>query len=36
MKEVEKGTMEGVRNFIEVDNHCVLEVGHLKEGYKVF
>ena len=24
--------MEGLRNFIEVDNHCALEVGHLKEG----
>ena len=27
-----KGIMEGLRNFIEVDNHCALDVGHLKEG----
>ena len=27
-----KGIMEGLRNFIEVDVHCALEVGHLKEG----
>ena len=27
-----KGIMEGLRNFIKVDNHCSLEVGHLKEG----
>ena len=28
--------MEGMRNFIEVDNHCALEVGHLKEGTRTF
>ena len=28
--------MEGLRNFIKVDNHCALEVGHLGERYKVF
>ena len=27
-----KGIMEGLRNFIKVDNHCALEVGQLKEG----
>ena len=27
-----EGIMEGQRNFIKVDNHCALEVGHLKEG----
>ena len=27
-----KGNMEGLRNFIEVDNHSALDVGHLKEG----
>ena len=26
-----KGIMEGLRNFIKVDNHCALEVGHLRE-----
>ena len=24
--------MEGLRNFIEVDNYSALDVGHLKEG----
>ena len=27
-----KGILEGLRNFFAVDNHCALEVGHLKEG----
>ena len=27
-----EGIMECLRNFIKVDNHCALEVGHLKEG----
>ena len=28
--------MEGVRNFIEVDNHSALDVGYLKEGTMSF
>ena len=28
--------MEGLRNFIKVDNHCALNVGHLKEGTRSF
>ena len=31
-----KGIMEGLRNFIKVDDHCALEVGHLKEGTRSF
>ena len=31
-----KGIVEGLRNFIEVDNHCALEVGHVKEGTRTF
>ena len=31
-----KGIMEGLRNFIKVENHCALEVGHLKEGTRIF
>ena len=31
-----KGIMEGLRNFIEVDNHSALDVGHLKEGTRSF
>ena len=27
-----QGSMDGLRNFIKVDNHCALEVGHLNEG----
>ena len=27
-----EGILEGQRNFFKVDNHCALEVGHLKEG----
>ena len=30
-----KGNMEGLRNFIEVDNHCALEVDQLSEGLKM-
>ena len=26
--------MEGLRNFIKVDNHCALDVGHLNEGMR--
>ena len=29
-----KGIMEGLRNFITVDNHCALDVGHLNEGFR--
>ena len=28
--------MEGLRNFISVDNHCAVQVGHLKEGTRAF
>ena len=28
--------MEGLRNFIEIDNHSALEVGYLKEGTRSF
>ena len=28
--------MEGLRNFIEVDNHSALDVGYLKEGTRSF
>ena len=28
--------MEGLRNFIEVDNHSALDVGYLKEGIRSF
>ena len=28
--------MEGLRNFVQVDNQCALEVGHLKEGTRSF
>ena len=31
-----KGIMEGLRNFIKMENHCALEVGHLKEGTRSF
>ena len=31
-----KGTREGLRNFIEVDNHSALDVGYLKEGTRSF
>ena len=31
-----KGIMEGLGNFIKVNNHCALEVGHLKEGTRSF
>ena len=31
-----KGIMEGLRNFIEVDNHSALGVGYLKEGTRSF
>ena len=28
--------MKGLTNFIEVDNHCALDVGHLSEGVRSF
>ena len=28
--------MEGLRNLIKFDNHCALDVGHLKEGTRSF
>ena len=31
-----KGIMEGLRNFIKVDNHCALNVGQLGEGVRPF
>ena len=31
-----KGPAEGLRNFIQVDNHRALEVGHLREGLRSF
>ena len=31
-----KGIMEGLRNFVKVDNHCALDVGHLNEGMMPF
>ena len=35
MKGAEKAS-RSLRNFIKVDNHCSLEVGHLKEGTRSF
>ena len=31
-----KGLTEGLRNFIQVDNHCALEAGRLREGFGSF
>ena len=31
-----KGVMEGLRNIIKVDNHCALEVCHLRGGTSSF
>ena len=31
-----KGIMDGLRNFIEVDNHSALDVGDLKKGTRSF
>ena len=31
-----KGITEGPRNFVRVDNHCALEVGHQIEGPRSF
>ena len=30
------GIMEGLRNFIKVENHSALDVGHLEEGIRPF
>ena len=31
-----KGITEGLRNLSKVENHCALEVGHLREGSRSF
>ena len=31
-----KGLAEGLRNFMQVDNHRALEVGHLRDGLRSF
>ena len=31
-----KGLTEGLRNCFKVDNHCALEVGHVREGSRSF
>ena len=31
-----KGLTESLRNFIQVDNHRALEVGHRREGLRSF
>ena len=36
MKDAQKGIVEGLRNFIRVDNHCALEVGQLSECIRLF
>ena len=36
MKEAGKAFWRGLRNFIEVDNHSAVDVGHLKEGTRSF
>ena len=36
MTGAEKGLAEGMRKSIKVDNHCALEVGHLREGSRSF
>ena len=35
-ERVRNGIMEGLRNFIEVDNHCALDVGRGNEGRRPF
>ena len=35
-ESIRKGIVEGLRNFIKVDNRCALEVGHLREGTRPF
>ena len=36
MKDAHKGIVEGLRNFIRVDNHCALKVGQLSECTRLF
>ena len=31
-----KGIMDGLRSFFEMDNHCALDVGHLRKGLRPF
>ena len=31
-----KGIMEGLRSFIEADNHSAVDVGHLRRGIRPF
>ena len=31
-----KGIMDGLRSFIEIDNHSAVDVGHLRKGSKAF
>ena len=31
-----KGIMEGLRSFIKEDNHCAVDVGHLRKGKRPF
>ena len=31
-----KGIMEGLRSFIEADNHSAVEMGHLRRGLRPF
>ena len=31
-----KGIMDGLRSFVEKDNHSALEVGHMREGLRPF
>ena len=35
-EESRKGLTEGLREFIQIDNHRALEVGHLREGMGKF
>ena len=35
LRKKQKGIMDGLRRFIEMDNHSVLDVGHLRKGLKV-
>ena len=36
MKGSRKGIMDGLRSFIEADNHSAVDVGHLRKGIKIF
>ena len=31
-----RGSLDGLRSFIEIDNHCALDVGHLRKGSNLF